>query len=682
MTTPRLEQLIRSGARRAARRVSLDEALLSDRGLSYAWYRTRLLALKIPFGVALHTAELFAFAEAYDLGVIGPMLALRSLAAVGMALWWGALEGMRSDVRGHARSGDWGRAERVVRSYLALGVDVALLALALAVGSVVLLPSHFGGFDIFNAYALSCSLRFGAEALARAYHGGIFAVRRVYRPAWSLFLPDVFELGVALVLWRVLGLWAFSIAGLCGGLLSAGLTLWFAREAYRQQKGFSPRWFGIGKARADLAPGRLLALGRHALSNLATHVDAAVILLLSVGLPEGVMPRFLVLLHALRPLLGAAGSSARAFYFDFKKLGLGEIAFFRRRLTQVVTHTAWLQAALACALALLLNALLFRQRLGSDFLLVLAYVVARSLLSVEQLRLFTSERYDVLARGSLAILSSLGVARLTLSDPKHWVLLCVLLVAGLALWYRRRASDTAAPAVTTGASVSPYRWLRSLADHPGSARATWLRLDRRPGVASGALSHALTSTFGDVQVARLNSHSLLLWDAHPSRSRAQWTELLCEASAGCVQELRMTERLDSGAATLRAALELPELAAWLSSAAAPERGSLELIEQFQREFPDGKLLSLKRTPERSFFSRRAQVAATLHAIYASCAGRPRVNRAAGDPEVAVYCPAGEPELVFLASSSHDPGAFNAFARSVHAATVAATLSGSAAAPAR
>ena len=629
----------------------------------------RLVALRVPIGILLHFAELWAFAEAYDLNVIGPLLAMKSALALGIAMWWGALEGLRNAVRERARQGDWGGAERVARSYLALSVDVALLALAVAVGSVVLLPSHFGGFDIFNAYALSIGLRFGLEAFASAYHSGIFALRRVYRPPWTIFLPAILEIGLVFGLWPVLGLWGFAFAGLGASALNAGLTAGYARRAYRDHGRMQPRWSSIGKARSDLSWERLRALAKHAFANLTTHVDAAVVLILSLGLGEQSPSRFVLLLHVLRPLLSVVGTSSRAFYFDFKQLSLSQLSFFRRRLARVVSRSAWILALLMAALAAVVDYLWFERRLSLELGLVLLYALARAFLSVEQLRLFTQARYATLASGSVLLLAGVALARWLLPQDVHAVVVAVAGVLALALWFKRDADNLPSVNVEPGVPLLPYRWLHELSLQREAVLVAELSLVRGALISSGAVLNALSVALPEIRFARLSSNTLVAWSLAARYTEAAFRRALAETSAGGLREARVLE-VSQGAEGAQACLGLPRVAEW---ARQPLRVlPPELSARFARDFPDGKLLSLQEDAPRSFFASHADVNTTLHAIYALASGKTRAPTPAL-ARAAVFCPAGEPELVFLVPEAHDRERFRDFSRAVHAASVAASL---------
>ncbi|HWA76675.1 MAG TPA: hypothetical protein VG937_30290 [Polyangiaceae bacterium] len=672
----RIEALLRRAARNAARRVSLDEALLSDRALAYVWYRNRFLLLRIPLGVVLHVAEVLAFSDAFELGIIGPMLAIRSLPAVAGALWWGALEELRASVRACAARGDWGRAERFVRSYLGLAVDVAIAGVALAIAFIQWGPSEFEGFDIFDAYALACALRFGLEALTRTYHAGIFAVRRVYRPLWSLVLPDVAELLLALSLWSVLGPWGFSLSLLFGGVLGAGLQTHYVAKAYREHGAFRPRLRRLGQARKDLERNDLWVLGRHALANLATHVDALLILFLSGTAAGGSGVAFVVLLHSLRPLLSAVSSYARVFYFDFKRLSLGTLAFFEQRFARVVNRFAWRLAALVSALSIALDLFVFRGELRVELGLLAAYTFARSLLSVQQLRAFTLERYGPLAKGALGALLVLFCVRALLPHEIPLVAAQIALLFVLAFWLERLNSRARAPRAVPGEGVGALRFLALLAREPGAVRLGSAALDPRLDAPMHGFVGGLSATLDGLVFSRIGRRGVIWYQQNPSQTVAEVRERALRAGAGSLTRLTVSECFQSGSQALTPALELlssfPGASAKQSQPAQVSNLS-ELNARFRREFPDGQALDLDHPASARLLKDRAQVRAILQAIQAVCLGKPGSERERSLPRCTPFCPDGEPEVVFLAPASSESAAFQAFASEVRSASLAVTL---------
>lgn len=668
-----IEAFLRRAARRAARRVSLDEALLTDRAFSYVWHRNRFLLLRVPLGLSLHAAEIIAFSEAYDLGIIGPMLAIRSLPAVAGALWWGALEELRSRVRTAVAKAHFGRAERAVRSFLGLGVDVALGGVALAVAYTQFWPSELHGFDVFDAYALACSLRFGLEVLARTYHAGIFAVRRVYRPLWSLVLADIAEVALALALWPTLGPWGFSLSLLCAGALGAGLQTHYVARAYRDHGLFRPRLGGVGRARQDIEPRNFGALGRHALANLTTHLDALLILLLSGVTGSGGLP-FVVLLHALRPLLAAVSSYAGVFYFDFTRLSLGSLRFFERRFARVVSRFAWRLALLVSALAVALDSLVFRGQLRLELFLLVAYTFARSLLSVEQLRAFTSARYELLAKGALGALATLLCLRIAL--PRELPLVCALVLTlfVLALWLGRLNARHSQQRPVAGESVGFLRWLALLAREPARVRLGCAELDPRLHAPVHAVASALQAGSTGVVTARVGRRGLVWYERSPELATESVRMRLLAASAGCLESLSVGEPFELGQRAVGAALQLPVVAASASAASREPASTLvQLSARFSRDFPEGEALELTQSPRAGWRGDRTRARATVQVITGICLGKPSTHRDRSLPRAAVYCPEGEPEVVFLAPPQVDGARFRAFAVEVSRASLAATL---------
>lgn len=60
----------------------------------------------------------------------------------------------------------------------------------------------------------------------------MFALRRFYRPLPSLFLTDVAGLGALLVLWPLIGQWAFAVAEVVSDVTVIGISLRYTSRTY------------------------------------------------------------------------------------------------------------------------------------------------------------------------------------------------------------------------------------------------------------------------------------------------------------------------------------------------------------------------------------------------------------------------------------------------------------------
>jgi hypothetical protein len=674
----RVEALLRRLSRRAERSVSLEEALFTDRGFAYAWYRARFLFLRIPFGLFLHAAEIVAFSAAYDLDLIGPMLAIRSLPAVGAALWWGALEALRSQVRQARANDEWGRAERAVRSFLALSVDVGILGAVLAAAYVEFFPSELDGFNIFDAYAIACSLRFCLELVARTYHAGIFALRRVYRPVWSLLLPDVLELALALALWAPLGPWGFSFSTLFGGIIGVAFQLHYSRRAYREEGHFMPTFRRIGRARRDLERRDYGQLLRHALANLSAHVDAFLILILSRSLHAG-LP-FVVLLHAGRPLFATVSNLARLFYFDFQRLELGQSAFLRRRFSRIVTRFAAVVASGAIVLAATLHWLLFKGEHLLDFGLLALYIAVRSVMAVEQLRLFTAGRYRVLALGTAALVVTAVATRLVISRERVEVAVIIGALGLLALWchYENRKQRGE---LQQGGIVGLLQWLSRLRRETGSVELGYALVDRHAGGALTVVLRALETSLGAHAVLSRVGRRAVVWYAPSIALDPTLRRRITSAAAGCLETVRVSGP-HTAEQSLALALALEPLAKLAAPASSGRITAIQLRTTFRETFGTerGRILDLKSAPSLRELPQRSQRSFVARSIAVACVGKPAPARQPDFPRVAVYCPGGDAELVFMAPSSVDSEVFRQFAATVEQSSLSETLATTRSAP--
>src|SRR5690606_32528912 len=156
--------------------------------------------------------------------------------------------------------------------WLGAASGLSVVSLAAALLWISSGPSPFDSFNVVDVYVLGCAARFGADVLARTYHSGVYGVRRIYRPVWSLVLVDVGDVAMLAVVDWWLGARGLGIAMGLGGFVRAVLSVWFTRRIYLQlrlETGSLARWLRAF-LRSKWSPGHSL---RFALGNAVAQVD-------------------------------------------------------------------------------------------------------------------------------------------------------------------------------------------------------------------------------------------------------------------------------------------------------------------------------------------------------------------------------------------------------------------------
>jgi hypothetical protein len=655
--------------RRAARRVGLPLALLSNGALRYFSRRGLATFARVPVRTALYAAEVVVFADFLELGLFGVFLAIRSAVAAFGGFHWGALEPLRQAVRSAIARGDAPAAEHVTARYLRFAVDLAILELAVLIGWLEFGPRPFDAFSIFDAFVIGCGLRAMTETVTRTYHAGAFALRRVRRPFATLFAVDLADAGVPLLLWPWLGPWGFALGQLAGAAVEAWLTLHYTRKTYRDLPVSAPtlrRVLGdkraegtLGLVRGSIAPG---------VGNLVSQVDALLIAALAFGnSPEGLA--LAAGFHVLRPVLAVSGGWARVFYFDLAQLGGSVQHLFRKRFERTLFRAApWFALAATLSAVGVVAAFAWSAPLPdwlglAPLVWFVPFLLARSFYAVAQVRAFVNGAYAALGAGAgVVVIALLLIVQTGAGGGASLAVAALALVAASLAFRSGSGAGARARARDDGEKlVEPFAFFERLSAHQDPIEVLVLTLNRRAGARAAAIARALSTLRSVEFVARWGRRQLLLASSRTKRLVPQ----IVGASAG---SLCTVERLPRHARGRDALRELTR-GGWLGRDESADPPALdELVTQFRARFPQGTVLDERSgaLPRRS--ASPLELARTLGEV-AALAGGIRPSRRRG-VRCAVYAPQGEAELVFLAGRDTDPGAFAEFEHAVFQRSVA------------
>lgn len=661
----RLRRFLDREARRAGGRPSLAEALLTAGAGRYAWYRLRWVTARALLRCLLHVLELALVAAYFPLELFGTIVAIRSVAILAGGAWWGALEQLRGEVRRHVRRREHGRATARIHGWLGLAVDVALVELAVAVAYVKLGP--FDTFSVFDAFALACAVRLMLETVARTFHAGVFAVKRVYRPPSSFIGPDVAEVLLLAALGPVLGTWALSAVVLVVGVLRAVLTMHYASRAYRGTRLGPWRLTAVAGARRGIDSRTLLGALRHAAANLTAQLDAALVLVLLRIPATGDHAPLAYALHLVRPLLGLGFSWSRLFYFDLKRLALRHSAFFRRRFEAFLRRVA-LGVGIATAVTCLAVVRVFFP-VDLPVVLLSLLAVPRALYAAAQVQAFAYEHYEALWRVTLLVGAGLAIVAATAPPPTAAMLLMMAVLAAAAR-FSRAGIPTQSPEGDVAAVTGFLPFLYRLTTVPGRVRLTVAGLTPNLSVPRARVLRALAGALPGATISCWGRSSIVFFEStEPFATRPE----LLGATGGCLRILHQAIVDDAGPLRERAVRSMLIRHFGLE----PHQAGIDhaaLRQEFTRLFPEGHVLTARAgavaLPPRPPPHLAAAIAAEIE--HQSSTGRaPRRRRL--PIEISVYAPRGEPELVFVVPRACPASRRGEWKRRVLAATLCATL---------
>ena len=372
-----------------------------------------------------------------------------------------------------------GRPHRIaatVGGWLTLSLGLAAVVVLLAVGWLAWFAAR-GELAAVEAYVAVLLLRCAVDLPVRAYHSGVYALRRVYKPLGATVGPELVSLAVMLALWPVIGLWALVVAGAITAALASGLTAVYTRRVYHFL-GFAPsEHLGRFALRRSLR-----GMGRELLAGGAAHgvmaLDSLVVLALLFGAPSD--STALVVLFLSMPTIRAGADWARLLYFDLKRLELRLFTNLRRRFERQTLWLALLLSVVFWVVAAAIATAFYGHALGGLSAALLAFFVARSLLARAQIQAFAEGSYPaVIATGGLCAGGLVAASLLADGETARMAAVggVAALSAGALEWLTRSMRARGEP----GVALLTLEWLARLGHVRGAVRVGSARIANVPG---------------------------------------------------------------------------------------------------------------------------------------------------------------------------------------------------------
>jgi hypothetical protein len=473
-------------ARRTTQPMSLYPSLLTGRIFRYLGYRVRYPLLIATVRFAVHVAEFFILLSSLGGVAAFTVMVLRAGSLVVAGGWWGLLEVMRERLRTFAAAGNKDASGYEIGRWLTLAVVLAVLVTA--VGAVVLAVGNpTGAGPVARLYAFLIVVEFAIDLPVRVLHSGVYATRRVYKPAWSMIVPTVVQLAILGVGFYFYPGAAIILAIVVSNALGLWITVHFTLEVYRLM-GLRPRVDRIHWWR--YLPSIPLRLGvETTLSGLSLRLDALLVLALvgfygtntrtfdlTASLTSWQRIDAFQFFYLIMPLFRGTYESAGIFYFDLVRLRSTtairelQLAFFRRLLwvAPVVAVFFWLLSAA-------LGIFIMRDVPMGFLLAILPLFVLRSLIGVYQIRLFAEGRFGahLATLGLLAVMLWLvWLNRNPAGDLMQITAAMIIqLIVLINLQHLRDRSDPPLPPL-----VPLREWTRTLAGEAGPTAAGAIRI--------------------------------------------------------------------------------------------------------------------------------------------------------------------------------------------------------------
>ena len=429
---------------KAARIVTVEDALLAGRFRAYAGYRLRYFLARYLVASVVYGVKFLLLFSIFSQDFL-TILRVHAASALLATFWWGALETLREEVRILHRSARSNHIPAAVGRWLRRAGRTARVVLAGTAAWVLWRVVVIGEFGPADLFLTAIGVRLAAGIMTRTYHSGIYAIRRVYRPLSVMIGADVSSFVGTLLLWPLIGPWSFPLASILSSVAFTAVTLIYTARAYRML-GLAPRHEPRRRPPPEAA-----GLARTLLSGASFAVlrlDALLVLFLFHGRTgTGAEAIAFTLFFVLGPTVRAGFEWAQLFYFDLKKLEVGLTRGLRRRLERRLAALSWGMGALFWTIAAVAGTVIFQRDLGALYPLSLAFFLVRARLAVAQIRAFADERYLELLASGAACAAGFFLAGLT--DMHVWTRLGAatgaMSVAGAVLVLVQRRRDRGVP---------------------------------------------------------------------------------------------------------------------------------------------------------------------------------------------------------------------------------------------
>ncbi len=660
-------------ARRAEGAAALEDALLGGRFAGYAFYRLRYFAARTAVGTLLHAARILLALHVFRAGsAFAAILVLEALTSLVSGFWWGVLEVLRARVRRFFRSGRGRESSREIGRWLTRTVRLAAAALLVAGIWAIVTVVRGGSFVAVDFFLVSIFVRLALDIVSRGYHSGVYAVRRVYRPLWTILGVQSLGFGLVLGLWPLLGAWALPAASIVSSLAGTALTLAYSARAYRH--------IGISPWPRRSQPGLRSSRGRDRREGLAAGIayalmrmDGVILIALAASSRSGRSPLSALFLVAA-PLVRAGLEWVQLFYFDLKRLDFAVLDRLRASFSRRLLALAIPLGLAAGAAALLVGTVSIRGSVGTAWPVFLLFFTARSELAALQMRAFSGRAYGRTIAGGAIAAAGWVLAGGNMDEPARALAVAIFFNAAAIVAVQF-------PFCTSKFSTAPFEgplalpdWLRrvqaelvpvtifSAAFSPGSIHRGWdepRRWEEEDRWAHRITAEEAARRLGSNGALALAGPARVVWFERDGNGTSHLGDWLVARSAGLIRALKSTGPRPCGREALTRALEIGLLGEILPLRIAGKRPPIRdtVQKRFRKTVPGGIVLSpeakayppavaaMASRERRALFADAMSFAASLYAVHRRTAGEVSVFTEDGAIRDIFLLPAGLPRSV-------------------------------------
>jgi multidrug resistance efflux pump/ABC-type multidrug transport system fused ATPase/permease subunit len=393
-----LERWFKLAFARGEQAVFLEDALLSDRFYAYAVFRLRFfMGSSLVTGI-LHLIGFTILAFIFSGKTLVFALIVNTVSSLVNAWWWGALESMREQIRTMRHKGKTYLIAKIISPWFYLAILCSLFILTLTISWILLdtlRPTQ--RFELIHLFVFAVGLQLSLSILLRTYHSTVYAIRRIYRPFFSIVGIQLLGLFSTLLAWPVFGVWSYPLMLIPVSLITNILTYIYVSRMYRVI-GFPPIRGVFGQMNTNSLHSTLNKEFFFAgFSYASLRLDNLIIISLFYGAYNNANEYDLfIFFYLISPFTHASFGWAQLFYFDLKRLDLELLQTLKKKFEKFVWQVSWFMGGFFCVLACIFATLFLQRNLGILYLFLVFFFLFRSHLAFFQIRAFAAQRYSIL----------------------------------------------------------------------------------------------------------------------------------------------------------------------------------------------------------------------------------------------------------------------------------------------
>ncbi len=339
--------------RQKQNRSALSSLILAGNNSSYILYRLRFFLINTLLIVGIHIVEFIFLLQFLGLHHTSLLFSLRAFSWVVIGAWWGALEVMRESIRKLYKQKAKNDIVETITAWLYLGgITGTILFIVVFICKLIIAKSNFQYEMFVDFYMVIILIQTLIRLLIRTIHSGRFAIGRVYRPFWSITLPEIFTAAGVFCLWPLIGIKALPIAFFLGSIISAMITWYYCSQSYAQLKYPSFHWISIKKFIAIFKKTSLKQIALTSIAGFTMTIEGILVILLLKSNTSLQYEKLVLAFYLILPLVQSSFNWSRLFYFDFTKISNPIFFHFHDRLLKA-SHKAAIVISLTSFMAAL-----------------------------------------------------------------------------------------------------------------------------------------------------------------------------------------------------------------------------------------------------------------------------------------------------------------------------------------